>query len=522
MKKDREKKQKYSNITDVAIVGSTSEERALYANANKEHLAILDDKTLGRTLEGISKYKVNPKYQYQNINQQAGYSAEIKEQAHANAHNILMKNGERLVQYDNLSSRQKPQIKKLFSNHATPSKNHEIVDYISVDEKENVIPNTAVQSKFVGRNGAEYFEKFLSKDYEKYFENGVNMEIPKDFFGDFQKEANIKIKSLESQIAKQKELGNFQKADILERRLQKCKTIKANTRSASITKKEVIEARLNPKLSTAKDVANLSHQAGMNAMQTGAIIGGGVSLVTNIYECVVNGKDPNKAIKHTALATLKGGMLSYFNAFSSSSLGSMMQNSANKIIQSLGKGSAPAMIVVAGVANCKVFIDYFRGKIDEVELLKQLVKANTTLISSGAMAVAGQVLIPIPVVGALIGCFVGATLSETCFNALLKAREEAKLARQRRIETEKECREIIRLLEIYQNQFKEVFERYFHGNVKFFNESFDELERALYAGDADLAIATNNKIQEELGQKPLSNNKQELWELIISNKVIRM
>ncbi|GAA7535316.1 hypothetical protein MMM125_05910 [Helicobacter pylori] len=418
MKKDREKKQKYSNITDAAIVGSTSEERALYANANKEHLAILDDKTLGRTLEGISKYKVNPKYQYQNINQQAGYSAEIKEQAHANAHNILMKNGERLVQYDNLSSRQKAQIKKFFPDYATPNKNHELVDYVRVDRNGNVIANTLTQSKFVGKDGAECFEKFLSKDYEKYFENGVNMEIPKDFFGDFQKEANIKIKSLESQIAKQKELGNFQKADILERRLQKCKTIKANTRSASITKKEVIEARLNPKLSTAKDVANLSHQAGMNAMQTGAIIGGGVSLVTNIYECVVNGKDPKKAIKHTAIATLKGGALSYGSAFVSSSLGGLMQSSANKVIQSLGKGLMPAMIVSALTTNATILGRYFSGKIDEVELLKQLVKANTTLISSGAMAVVGQVLIPIPVVGALIGGFVGATLSETCFNAL--------------------------------------------------------------------------------------------------------
>ncbi len=130
-----------------------------------------------------------------------------------------------------------------------------------MDEKGNVIASTATQSKFVGRNGAECFEKFLSKPYKKYFENGAKMEIPKDFFGDFQKEANIKIKSLESRIAKQKELGDFQKADILERRLRKCKTIKANTRPASITKKEAIESRLNPKLSTAKDVANLSHQA---------------------------------------------------------------------------------------------------------------------------------------------------------------------------------------------------------------------------------------------------------------------
>lgn len=298
MKKDREKKQKYNNITDAAIMGSTSEESTLYASANREHLSVLD------RLEEILKRKINPNYINQNIHQQAGYSVEIKEQAHVNANNILARKPERIVQYDDLSSGQKAQVKKLFPNYATPSKNHEIVDF-SVDEKGNVIPRTATQSKFVGRNGAECFEKFLSKDYEKYFENGWKMKIPKDFSGDFQKAANIKIKSLESQSAKQKSFGNFQKANILERRLQKCKTIKANTRPASITKKEAIEARLNPKLSTAKDVASVSHQAGMNAMQTGMFIGGGVSLVTNVYECVANGKDSKKAIEHTAIATLK-------------------------------------------------------------------------------------------------------------------------------------------------------------------------------------------------------------------------
>ncbi|GAA7031518.1 hypothetical protein HpCHC93_08190 [Helicobacter pylori] len=516
MKKDREKKQKYSNITDAAIMGSTSEESALHASANREHFSAWD------RLEEISKRKINPNYINQNINQQAGYSAEIKEQAHVNAHNILAGKRERIVQYDNLSSGQKAQVKKLFPNYATPSKNHEIVDYISVDEKGNVIPNTAVQSKFVGRNGVECFEKFLSKDYEKYFENGMKMEIPKDFFGDFQKEANIKIKSLESHIAKQKGLGDFQKVTSLERELQKCKTIKAHTRPARVAKGEAIEARLNPNLSTAKDVTRVSHQAGMNAAQTGALIGGGVSLITNVYECVANGKDPMKALKHTLVATAKGGALSYGSAFASSSLGGLMQSSANKVIQSLGKGSVPAMFVGACVANATILGRYLSGKIDKTELLKQLVKANATLVSSGAMAVAGQALIPIPVVGALVGGFVGAILSETFFNAFLKAREEAKLARQRRIEIEKECREFIKLLEIYQNQFKEVFERYFHETTKFFNQSFNELERASYAGDADLAIGVNNKIQERLGQKALFDNKQEGWELIISNKDIIM
>ncbi|GAA8920183.1 hypothetical protein HpEKA48_10290 [Helicobacter pylori] len=232
-------------------------------------------------LEEISKRKINPNYTNQNINQQAGYSAEIKEQAHVNANNILAGKMGRLRQYDDLSSTQKAQIGERFPDYATPSKNHEIVDYASVDKKGNVIPGTLTQSKFVGRNGAECFEKFLSKDYEKYFENSVKINVSKDSFRD------------------------IQKADILERRLQKCKTIKAHTRPASITKAEAIEARLNPKLSAAKDVTNLSHQAGMNAMPTDALIGGGVSLVTNVWECVVNGKDPKKAIEHTAIATLK-------------------------------------------------------------------------------------------------------------------------------------------------------------------------------------------------------------------------
>ncbi|GAA8316827.1 hypothetical protein HpNP138_04300 [Helicobacter pylori] len=492
MKKDREKKQKYSNITDATILGSTSEESTLYTSANREHLSVLDK------LEEISKRKINPNYTNQNINQQAGYSAEIKEQAHVNANNILSGKMGRLRQYDDLFSEQKAQVKNLFPNYATPSKNHELVDYVSVDEKGNVIPGTLTQSKFVGRNGEECFKKLLSKPYKKYFENGAKMNVPKDYYRD------------------------IQKAAILEKELQKCKTIKANTRPASITKAEAIEARLNPNLSTAKDVTSVSHQAGMNAAQTGALIGGGVSAITNIYECIANGKDPMKAIKHTAIATLKGGVLSYGSAFASSSLGGLMQSSANKVIQSLGKGSVPAMIVGACVANATVLTRYFSGKIDGKELLKQLGKANTTLVSSGAMAVAGQVLIPIPVVGALVGGFVGAILSETFFNAFLKAREEAKLACQRRIEIERECRELIKLLETHQNQFNEVFERYFHETTKFFNQNFDELERALYAGDADLAIGVNNKIQERLGQKALFDNSKEGWELITSNKDIRM
>ncbi|CAJ99454.1 Uncharacterised protein [Helicobacter acinonychis] len=105
------------------------------------------------------------------------------------------------------------------------------------------------------------------------------------------------------------------------------------------------------------------------------------------------------------------------------------------------------------------------------------------------MAGIGQLAIPIPRVGAMIGAFMGVALSQTFYGISLKAFKEAKLVHQRCIEIEEACRANI-LLEIYQNQFKEVFEQYFHGNVKFFNESFDELKNALYTGDADLTISS--------------------------------
>ncbi len=59
-------------------------------------------------------------------------------------------------------------------------------------------------------------------------------------------------------------------------------------------------------------------------------------------------------------------------------------------------------------------------------------------------ALAGQVLIPIPVVGALIGGFVGITMSETFYDISLKTLKEAKNVHQDRIEIEKKCRENIR------------------------------------------------------------------------------
>lgn len=96
-------------------------------------------------------------------------------------------------------------------------------------------------------------------------------------------------------------------------------------------------------------------------------------------------KRPKEAIKHTATKTLKGGVRSYGIASGGSLLGGMMHNNANQVIQNLGNGLVPTMVVGVGVANVTIFTRYFSGKIDEAELCKQLGRTNTSLLSGGAM-----------------------------------------------------------------------------------------------------------------------------------------
>lgn len=96
-------------------------------------------------------------------------------------------------------------------------------------------------------------------------------------------------------------------------------------------------------------------------------------------------KRPQRSAQAHRYCDSKGWGVSYGVVFSSSLLGSMMQNSANKVIQSFGKSSLPVMIVGVGVGSCEVLIKYFRGKINSVECLEKLGEENTKFLSSIAM-----------------------------------------------------------------------------------------------------------------------------------------
>lgn len=107
-KKKQEKRKDTSNIGNIAIAGASEEIVQRYGSAVKEHVVAYSGKdfengvTLTKGLKSISKSKVNPNYEHQNIQQQAGFSAEVKVVARENAEAIINKSNQRVVRTDDI------------------------------------------------------------------------------------------------------------------------------------------------------------------------------------------------------------------------------------------------------------------------------------------------------------------------------------------------------------------------------------------------------------------------------------
>ena len=109
--------------------------------------------TLG--LKEIGKWKINPKYYYQNVRQQSGYAAEVISTAKENIKNILKKNGITTVRADDMP--------KLFG------KNNQFVDKVRIKDGKII---ERIQTKFIGKNPKECLNKLASKKCEKYISSG--------------------------------------------------------------------------------------------------------------------------------------------------------------------------------------------------------------------------------------------------------------------------------------------------------------------------------------------------------------
>jgi hypothetical protein len=490
----RKEEEKAETLVNAGLAGAGAEVVQRYGSAVKEHLVAYSGadneagKTLTKSLKSISESKVNPEYQSQNIKQQAGFSAEVKETARENAERIIKGDKTRVVRTDDLGRVNDP-----------------LYDHVEIDVNGNIIDGSGSQMKFVGGDPKSALDKLASKKFEKYLDADAKIEVPKDYYDGIKAEAQAKAAELQKQAEVLQAQG---KTDLAKQRLaeaEKYRKIDRNLRKSHVSNKEAIEARKNPELSTAKDIAKVSHKAGVEAMKAGAAIGGGISLIKNLVAVAKGEKEPDEAALSVAKDTGTAAVVSYGTTFAGSALKGFMQNSKRAIIRDAAKTSLPGVIVTTALEAGKTFAKYIKGEIDGVQCLEELGEKGTGMVSSAMFATIGQILIPIPVVGGLIGSMVGYALSSAFYKQLTGTLKEAKLARENRLRIEAECAEAIKMIRTYRAEMEAAISEYLSDHIAIFQAAFDDLKTALRLGDIDGFITGANSITRKLGGKPQFN-----------------
>lgn len=509
------KKQKQQGLTDAATIGGTQEVVDRYGSAAKEHLVAfsgVDNETgttLKRSLDSISKQKIHPDYEFANRHQQAGFSAELKETANTNAENIIKGSPIRKVRTDDIGRVNDP-----------------LHDHVLVDGNGNIIEGSGSQMKFIGESandptgveaGARLLSGLKSKKFEKYLDGKTSIDVPSDRYEAVIEEADKHIAKVQKELASPAVQGNEKVLAARTAELEKLEKIKAQVRKSSVSTKEALEARNNPLGSTAVDMGRIAHRAGVEGAKAGAVIGGGISLARNIYDCYKGKINTLEAAKNILKDTAKAGAMGYGAGAGGATIKALMQNSASKTLQAASKTNLPGTMAILAINTGRTLYRYFNGEINGEQCLQELGENGANMAAGSLGATIGQALIPVPVVGAIIGGMIGYAISSSCFGILRDAYRGARLAEAERIRIEKLCGEHIKAMEQERRALEKQIKAYFAESTRIFEAGFGKMKEALAINDIDEFIGGANMITEYLGGEVQFRNKREFDQLMLSD-----
>ena len=122
----------------------------------------------------------------------------------------------------------------------------------------------------------------------------------------------------------------------------------------------------------------------------------------------------------------------------------------------------------------------------------------------------GQVLIPIPIVGAAIGGLVGGILTSSYIASLREGLGISnKYEHEERMRRIAECEKAVEDLKAYRAEMEKYLEAYFKDYQGCFDEALNLMKLSFEEGDTDGIISGANSITEKLGGKVKYRNMDE-------------
>lgn len=457
-------------------------------------------KAFERGLKKISTYKIGNE---NSIKQQAGFAAEVHRAARGNAENIINKSSIRFSRSEDFSGF---------------GKNHTVVDI--VEHFGDDIVSTS-QMKFVtnveklltniakGKDGGKH-------DLSRYL-NVDKLELPTEQVEEAKKFCKEQSESLLKQAERAKSDGKLELADKLQKESDNFKKLENKVSDSGLSTEKAIKLRTDPKWETTKDIANVSHKAGIQGAKFGAAIGGGISLITNAISVYSGDKELSDALFDTTKDALTSAGVGYLTAFSGSALKGVLQQSSSQAMRNLSKTGLPAMVVSACLSVGKSLHQYAKGDIELDEFFVEVGATANGMLSSATFSMIGQIAIPIPVLGGLIGGMVGYTITNSFYRDLINSKTDANLAKARREIIEMQCAAAKLLAEKYQQNITALFSQKLI--------QLDKETERLFTSLNDQSISANefshniNKFAEFLG-KDLPYKTQEEFDVAMQSTEI--
>lgn len=506
MKEDDHKKNEIKNIT---IASSQHELTQRYGLAGAEFLKGLRgvDRETGevfdRSLKQISEYKINPDYAEQNIKQQAGFSAEVV--------SVNKRNAEAIIK------RKTPNT--LRSEDAGYDPNHPIIDIV---EKVNGNEITS-QTKFVtdqksllkkiacGEGGGKNdLSRYLSVD---------NLEVPTEQVESMKEICREQSKSLREQYARLKAEGKIELAEAKLEHAKNYEALENKISDSGVTTEEAIRTRTNPEKETFKNIAKTSHKAGIEGAKLGATIGGSVSLIGNAIALYSGDKTLYEATSETVKDTAKSAGMGYATGLSGSALKTYLSQSSSETLRAVSKTNLPATIISICASTGKLITRYAKGEINEAELAKEMGVSLSGMLSASMFAGIGQLAIPVPVLGGMIGGLVGYAMTNTFYQSFFDVLKEAKLSKQRREMVEMHCATAKMIANAYRENLTELFNTKIIQLKDTGQAMFDALDNPELS--CEEFCTEMNRFALVLGKELPIKNKAELDQAMQSDKTLR-
>ncbi|WP_353218965.1 hypothetical protein [Salinisphaera sp. S4-8] len=454
----------------------------------------------------ISQYKINERYRSSNLKQQAGFSAEEAASARYNARQILDGKPERMVRTED----------------AGFGANDPVNDHVKTVSG-RAIPGSGSQMKFVD-NVDVLLQKIAkghgggANDLSRYLNNPL--DLPSDQVAYAKALCDDQSALLHEQANNLEQKGETELAQRKRDQAENYQTVKKNIQDSGVSREEALEYRERPKIATAKDIGRVSHRAGLKGAQLGAALGGGVAVVTNFILVASGEKTLDAACKDCAAATLKAAVTGYATAFTGAAIAGLMRQAASEGMRRLASTNLPGMAITVCVSLAESTKRLVTGAISFDQFVEDIGESGSSLLAAGALAAAGQMLIPIPVVGAVIGGMVGYSLSSMFYRSAAHALREARESETQYLALKQFCEESRRQLDAEKRRVETVLRAQIDLRKANVQTLFDGLEQALESGNVDAFCQRLNQFASGLGHEVAYASKEEFDSAMLSGRPI--